>query len=114
MDGRLVRLCFGVLGLALSLLPIGGASQLDAALVDPAKYDYHNCVQLAGAMKGAESRQQELVDLKTRAEKSTAGGVVSALTYGAEYRSIQGEMQLIEDVAKRKQCEPPVKPVPPI
>jgi hypothetical protein len=94
-----------------AVLP-GCALDFDSTLVDPAAYDYYSCEQLRGIFKGLELRQTELEGYLSRAAKDTAGNVIGAVTYGPDLRSTRGRMKVIERVAGRKECDPPVKPAP--
>jgi hypothetical protein len=73
-------------------------------LIDPGKYQYHTCEQLATATKGFTTRREELVTLMERAEQSTAGALVSTIAYKAEYTTAGQDLKLIEATARTKNC----------
>ena len=80
----------------------GGEGML--LLIDPGKYQYHTCEQLAAATKGFTTRREELVTLIERAEQSTAGVLVSTIAYKAEYTTAGQDLKLLEATARTKNC----------
>jgi hypothetical protein len=104
--GGFSRTTFAVLALAVSLSGCAGVP--DSALVDPAKFDYYACVDLARVMKANQIRAHELRVLDAKAARDEVGVFVGAVTYTPEYKSLRGEMKLIEEVARRKDCAPPI------
>lgn len=94
--------------LALAASLSGCAGVPDSALVDPAKFDYYACVDLTRAMKANQTRAHELRELDNKAARDQIGVFVGAVTYTPEYKSLRGEMKLIEAVARRKDCTPPI------
>jgi hypothetical protein len=80
----------------------------DAALVDPAKYNYHSCIDLDHAMKIDRDRDRELQGLARKTMRTQQGVVIGTLSYGPEFKYLRGDMALIEQVSKRKECSPPV------
>jgi hypothetical protein len=73
--------------------------------VDPGKYQYHSCVQIAGEMKNWSRREQELKALMDRAEQSAGGAAVGLIAYKAEYVAAQEELELLQSTARSKKCE---------
>jgi hypothetical protein len=103
-----------VITLALTAWPLFGCGSgfdraLTMSLVDPAKYNFHSCRQLAQALTAMEARESELEKLMQRAGVDTAGHLIGVLTYATDYRAVRDELALIEDVAQRKECDPPVR-----
>jgi hypothetical protein len=80
----------------------------DAALVDPAKYNYHSCLDLERAMKTDRDRDRQLQALARKTMRDQQGVVIGTLSYGPEFKYLRGDMALIEQVSKRKECSPPV------
>ena len=91
-----------LLGLVLAGCSTGGEGML--LLVDPAKYQYHTCEQLAAATKAMTARQQELATLIERAEQGTAGAVVGTIAYKSDYTAVGQDLRLIEATARSKNC----------
>jgi len=52
---------------------------------DPGKYQYSSCEHLALQRKTWTTREQDLKQLKDRAEQGTGGAVVNVLAYKADY-----------------------------
>lgn len=101
----------GALLLLLLLLAAAGCSMGDErmamAYVDPAAYRYHSCEQLAEASATASKRQRELDELIVKAQQDRAGALVTAAVYRGEYLSTVGNLRLIEEAEKGKNCQPP-------
>src|SRR4051794_9473333 len=73
-------------------------------LVDPGKYDYHNCEQLAEQRKKAADRELELKLLIDRAEQAAGGGAVSVIAYQGDYMMAREELKVIDATARAKNC----------
>ncbi len=76
-----------------------------ALFVDPGKYQYHSCEQIAGEMKTWSSREQELKSLMDRADQSAGGTAVGLIAYKADYVAAGEELELLKTTARRKNCE---------
>ena len=75
-------------------------------LVDPGKYDYHNCEQLAKQRKKAADRELELKLLIDRAEQAAGGRAVSVIAYQGDYMMAREELKVIDATARAKSCRP--------
>jgi hypothetical protein len=73
--------------------------------VDPGKYQYYNCAQIAGEMKNWSNREKELQALMDRAEQSAGGAAVGLIAYKAEFVAAQEELELLHSTARSKKCE---------
>jgi hypothetical protein len=73
--------------------------------VDPGKYQYSSCEQLAGQRKIWSTREQELKLLMERAERSAGGAVVNVLAYKADQVTASEELKVVEIVARNKNCD---------
>jgi hypothetical protein len=73
--------------------------------VDPGKYQYYNCAQIAGEMKNWSNRQKELQTLMDRAEQSAGGAAVGLIAYKAEFVAAQEELESLHSAARSKKCE---------
>jgi hypothetical protein len=91
-----------VLCLVLAGCSHGGEGML--FLIDPGKYQYHSCEQLATTTKGVAARQQELATLIERAEQGTAGAIVGTIAYKSEYTAVGQDLKLLEATARTKNC----------
>ncbi len=76
-------------------------------LVNPGKYQYHSCDQIAAAVKGQVARRDELQGLINRAEQSTGGVVVGALAYRTDFANTNQEIQILAATAREKNCTMP-------
>ena len=81
---------------------VGGEGML--FLVDPGKYQYHSCEQIAATTKGVAARQQDLAMLIERAEQGAAGAVVGTIAYKSEYTAVGQDLRLLEATARTKNC----------
>jgi len=97
-----------IVTLVLAALPLGCNGQVEMTLVDPAKYRFHTCTQLAGEMKALRARAFELRSLQEKAARDPGGAFVARVTYGPDYLSAVGNMQVIESEAREKDCSPPI------
>ena len=70
----------------------------------PGKYQYHNCDQLAVAMKAATARQKDLKGLMDKAERGAAGAFVSTIAYKTDYLATTEDIQLLEAATREKNC----------
>jgi hypothetical protein len=64
--------------------------------VDPGKYEFYSCEQLAPQRKFFAARVQQLKLLMDKAEKGTGGAVVNVIAYKGEYVMAQDELKLID------------------
>ena len=74
---------------------------------DPAKYQYYDCVQLAGQRGYWKGKEQELKMLMDKAEQGTGGAIVNVLAYKADYVAAAEELKVIEATARIKNCPAP-------
>ena len=75
--------------------------------VDPGKYQYFTCEQIAGQRKHWSSREQELQMLMDKAEQSAGGAVVNVLAYKADHVAAAEELKVLEVAARAKNCDNP-------
>jgi hypothetical protein len=73
--------------------------------IDPGKYEFDSCEQIAGARKTVATRQQELKLLMDKAEKGIGGAVVNVIAYKGEYTATQDELKVIDATARDKKCK---------
>src|SRR5262249_6435867 len=73
--------------------------------VDPGKYEFYSCEQIAANRKRVETRVQELRLVMDKAEKGTGGAVVSVIAYKGEYAAAQDELKVIDATARDKKCK---------
>src|SRR5260370_20995453 len=73
--------------------------------VDPGKYQYHSCAQIAVEMKNWSRREQELKSLMDKADQSAGGAAVGFIAYKADYVAASEELELLQSAARSKKCE---------
>jgi hypothetical protein len=78
--------------------------------VDPGKYQYYNCEQLAGQRTHWTNRELELKLLMDKAEQGTGGTVVNVIAYQTDYVTAREELKVIETTARAKNCDAPRRP----
>lgn len=76
------------------------------ALVNPDKFRFHTCPQLAREMTKLHDRSRELRALYDKATRDSP--LVARAAYEADYLSTVGNMQLIEAAARERNCDPPI------
>jgi hypothetical protein len=82
-----------------------GSETSFSIFVDPAKYEYYTCPQLAADLKGLLVRRQELKSLMDRADQSAGGAAVGFLAYKADYVSAGEELELLQSTVRSKKCD---------
>jgi hypothetical protein len=93
--------------LALCLALAGCSSTSESTMTffaAPGKYQYHDCDQLAAAMKGTTARQKELKGLIDKAEQGAAGAFVGAIAYKTDYLAATEDIKLLEAATREKNC----------
>jgi hypothetical protein len=73
--------------------------------VEPGKYQYHNCVQIAAEMSRWSTRAQELKALMDKADQSAGGAAVGFIAYKAEFVEAGEEVGMLQSAARAKNCE---------
>jgi hypothetical protein len=99
-------------GLAVALLAHAalaacstGSDSGFSMFVDPAKYQFHTCAQIAGEMKNWSHRRQELKSLMDRAEQSVGGSAVGLIAYRGDYVAAGEELDLLQSTGHAKNCD---------
>lgn len=92
--------------LLAAALPLGCGGGIEMALVNPDKYQFHSCAQLAREMDTLRTRSQELRALYERASRDST--LIARAAYEPDYLSTIGNMQLIETAARESRCSPPI------
>jgi hypothetical protein len=73
-------------------------------LVDPGKYQYYSCEQIAAELKNWTRREEELKTLMDRADQSAGGSAVGLIAYKADYVVAGEELELLKATARSKKC----------
>ena len=77
------------------------------AFVDPGKYEFYSCDQIAANRKGVVDKLEKLKLLMDKAEKGAGGAVVNVIAYKGDYVMAQDELKLIDATARDKKCKTP-------
>jgi hypothetical protein len=78
--------------------------------VDPGKYEFYNCEQLAGQRTYWTNRELELKLLMDKAEQGTGGTVVNVIAYQTDYVTAREELKVVDTTARAKNCDAPRRP----
>jgi len=94
--------------LLLALILAGCAAESTELLfVKPGEFDYLNCADIAKNMQAAAARDHELQILTERAEKEPIGAFMAATAYRSDQLRAQGQLKLLAEAARNKNCPPP-------
>lgn len=111
-----MRLRLLVPAFGLTLAALGGCtdSRSGTMLVSPARFTLYNCQELATHQATLVSRQRDLEGLMARANRESAGRIVSVAAYQPEYQTVLGEMKVLRQEAAQKDCKLPDPYAPPL
>jgi hypothetical protein len=105
-DWRLVRQVAQLVGLFLISAVFSGCGSISDStatiFIDPAKYQFSSCEQLARHRKQLVSREQELRMLMERAEQGVGGAVVNVVAYKGDYVATTEESACSTEPLARK------------
>jgi hypothetical protein len=74
-------------------------------LVDPGKYQYFTCDQIAANRKVWSTREQELKLLMDKADRGTGGPVINVFVYKSDHVAASEEIKVLDVAARAKNCE---------
>jgi hypothetical protein len=91
---------------APAALTITGCSSDDpgAIWVDPSKYTFYRCDDLAQRWKVLIAREDELRGLIEKAKESAAGAVIGSVAYRGDYEAVLSEEKMLQRTAADKKC----------
>jgi len=72
--------------------------------VDPGRYQFYHCNDLATRMGALQSRENELRSLMAKASEGGGGTVIGALAYRADYEAVLSEQKMLQRTAAEKKC----------
>jgi hypothetical protein len=93
--------------LLLMTVPLAGcASALDqqSVFVQPGKFRFLRCKDLAQRAIGVAAREKELTSLMDRANQGPGGSVLSPLVYGPELQQVRADAREIQQTVNEKNC----------
>jgi hypothetical protein len=73
--------------------------------VDPGRYQFYHCNDLAARMGALQARENELRSLMAKASEGGGGTVIGALAYRADYEAVLSEEKMLRRTAAEKKCE---------
>ena len=73
--------------------------------VEPGKFDFYKCPDLAKQSLAASAHEKELVSLMERANQSAAGPVVNVMVYDADLKQTRAQLALLQRTAHEKGCD---------
>jgi len=80
---------------------------MGGAFVDPGKYEFYSCDQIAANRIRVAANLEKLKLLMDKAEKGAGGAVVSVIAYKGDYLAAQDELKVIDATARDKKCKTP-------
>lgn len=88
----------------LALIGGCGSDGAGAMFVDPARYSFYRCEDLATRRKALITRENELRGLMEKAGESPGGSVIGSFAYRSDYDTVLAEEKLLERNATEKNC----------
>ena len=73
--------------------------------LDPGRYEFFHCNDLATRMKALQSREAELRNLMDKASEGGGGAVIGSLAYRTDYETVLSEEKLLQRTAAEKKCD---------
>ncbi len=73
--------------------------------VEPGKYQFLKCPDLAERSVSESNREKELVSLMERANQSAAGPLVNVAVYDADLQQVRANLRLLQQTAHEKGCD---------
>ena len=101
--------CFGALitiPLCLAALTIGscGSDGAGAIWVDPGKFTFYHCDDLARRWEQLITRENDLRNLIDKANESSTGAVIGSIAYRSDYEAVLSQEKLLQRTAAEKKC----------
>jgi len=78
--------------------------------VQPGKYDFLKCPDLAKISIADSNREKELMSLIERANQEAVGSVIGVLAYRSDLEQVRADLALLQRTAREKGCESLVPP----
>ncbi len=100
------RATIGYLAVAAALAGCTVIDNFDTGnfYIQPGKFQFLKCPELARRYVSASSREKEIVALMERAGNDTAGTLIGAATYGVDLKQARAESQLLQQTMQEKGC----------
>ena len=82
----------------------------DGFWVQPGKYDFLKCPDLASRWISDSSQEKQLLSLMERADQGPAGGVINLAVYRSDLEQVRAQLDLLSQTARQKGCDNLVGP----
>jgi hypothetical protein len=96
---------------------LGGCTTVQSYLgdpyVEPAKFQYLRCKDIATRILDAENRRVQLQALMDRAANGTGGSAVNLIVYRPEFEQVDAQLRLLRQTAGEKRCSSETTNPPP-
>ena len=79
-------------------------SDLFSPYAAPGKYDFLDCPSIADRLKATTAREQQLVELMSRANEATGGSIVNAVVYRDDLNTARANIRELRKAAEAKHC----------
>jgi hypothetical protein len=79
-------------------------SDLLSPYAAPGKYDYLDCPGINDRLKVTIAREQQLVELMSRANEGTGGAIVNAVAYRDDLNTARANIRELRKAAEAKHC----------
>ena len=73
--------------------------------VQPGKYDFLKCPDLAARWIGDSQREKQLLSLMERADQEAVGPLINLTVYRADLEQVRADMTLLQKTAREKGCD---------
>jgi hypothetical protein len=103
---RMTTSVLSIVLFCIAALIVGSCASNDpgAIWVDPGKFTFYHCDDLARRSKDLAAREVELRSLIEKANESTAGAVIGSIAYRSDYEAVLSEEKLLQRKATEKKC----------
>ena len=77
----------------------------DGFWVQPGKYDFLKCPDLASRWINDSNQEKQLLSLMARADQEAIGPLINLTVYRADLEQVRSDMVLVQRTAREKGCE---------
>jgi hypothetical protein len=89
---------------AFALAGCGAGNDAGSLMIDPGRYSFYHCNDLAARWKVLAAREKELRGLMDKANESGGGAVIGSLAYRTDYETTLSDERLLQQTAAEKNC----------
>ena len=73
--------------------------------VQPGKYDFLKCPDLARRWMADSEQEKQLLSLMGRADQEVVGPLINFTVYGADLQQVRSDMVLVQQTSREKGCD---------